>query len=290
MTNGASITHRAANAVSRPDVGRAVLRAEGVSVRYGRHLAVDGCDMAIEDGSITALCGPNGSGKSTLLRALAGLQRVTSGRAWIGDCPVTDVPARDLARRVAFLPQQPQVPEGLTVREVVTLGRYPHRGRFARLGRDDVEAVARALDSAEIAKLADRPIEALSGGERQRAWLALTLAQDARILLLDEPTTFLDPPHQIGILRRTRALATELGLTVVWVLHDLNHAAAYSDRIVFLADGRITADGAPAAVMTEETLARVFGMDVLIMTHPETGHPLCVPRASGSTNNIANGS
>jgi iron complex transport system ATP-binding protein len=256
----------------------AVIAVRGVAVGYGGQPVIRGVDLDIARGELVALCGPNGSGKSTLLGALAGLQPVSQGEIRVAGSALGRLSRRELARRVAHLPQQPIAPEGLTVREVVALARYPHRRALGGLQVSDKRAVTEALERAEVAELANRPVEQLSGGERQRVWIALTLAQEADILLLDEPTTFLDPQHQVGVLRRMRRLARELDLTVVWVLHDLNQAAGYSDRMILLKDGGIAAAGVPEAVLTEDTVRRVFELETLIMPHPETGRPLCVPR------------
>lgn len=256
-----------------------VLEACGVTACYGRKAVLEGLNLGLPPHRITALCGPNGCGKSTLLRVLCGLQPLVAGEVLLNGAALGGFERRAVARQVAFLPQQPVIPEGLTVREVVSLGRFPHRSRLGGLGSEDRSAVDRALERADVVAFAGRRIEDLSGGERQRVWLALTLAQEARILLLDEPTTFLDPQHQIGMLGRIRTLAEELGLTVVWVLHDLNQAAAYSDRLVLMRDGGVIAQGTPGQVLTETLIRRVFGLDALILSHPETGKPLCVPRA-----------
>lgn len=276
----ASVTARPAPA-DRPVDGHArpALSARGITARHGSTPVLADLDLTVAEGEVLALCGPNGSGKSTLLRVLAGLHPASRGEVHINGDALGGLSRRDLARRLAFLPQQPVMPEGLTVREVVALARHPHRRALGRLTPADRRAVTAALDRAEVAAFAERPLEALSGGERQRVWLALTLAQEAATLLLDEPTTYLDPHHQIGMLRRIRRLARELGLTVVWVLHDLNQAAAYSDRLVLLKDGGCAAAGAPDAVLTEAIVRRVFDLDTMILPHPETGRPLCVPRA-----------
>ena len=256
----------------------AAVRVNGVSVGYSGPSVLTGVDLDVVPGEIVALCGPNGSGKSTLLAAMAGLQPVVAGHIAMGQRRLDAMGRRELAQRVAYLPQQPITPEGLSVREVVSLARYPHRRRLGGMRAADKRAVAAALERAEVGELANRPVEQLSGGERQRVWIALTLAQEADVLLLDEPTTFLDPQHQVGVLRRMRRLARELNLTVVWVLHDLNQAASYSDRMVLLKDGGIAASGVPEAVLTESVVRQVFDLDTLIMAHPETGRPLCVPR------------
>lgn len=262
-----------------PAIVPPVLEACGVATRYGRKAVLDGLNLALAPRRVTALCGPNGCGKSTLLRVLCGLQPLVAGEVQLNGTALSGLERRAVARQVAFLPQQPVVPEGLTVREVVNLGRFPHRSRLGGLGPEDRRAVDQALAHAQVLPFAGRRIEDLSGGERQRVWLALTLAQGAHILLLDEPTTFLDPQHQIGMLGRIRALAEELGLTVVWVLHDLNQAAAYSDQLVLMRDGSLIAQGPPEQVLTEALIRRVFELDALILSHPETGKPLCVPRA-----------
>ncbi|MEX1081943.1 MAG: ABC transporter ATP-binding protein [Halofilum sp. (in: g-proteobacteria)] len=258
--------------------GAPALAFRDVGFGYGATPTLDGIDLALDRGSITALCGPNGSGKSTLLRLASGLLAPARGAVELAGTPLSRYDRRALGRHLALLPQAPSVPEGLTVAEVVALARFPHQGLLGRADDADRRAVADALDQTGVAAMADRPLDALSGGERQRAWIAATLAQGAELLLLDEPTTFLDPQFQVEILRLVHGLARERGLTVVWVLHDLNEAAAWSERLVLLADGRVAADGDPDAVLTAATVQRVFGLDAHILTHPESGRPLCVPR------------
>ncbi len=267
-----------ANSV-RPSEPAPALDARGLSIAYNREVVVADVDLAVPRCGVTALCGPNGSGKSSLLNALAGLHPPCSGEVYLDGDPLARLSRRELAARVAYLPQQPVVPSGLTVREVVSLARYPHRNALGTLNAADRQAVTRALRRAEVADLTERDVDQLSGGERQRVWVALVLAQQADILLLDEPTTFLDPQHQVGVLSHIRHWADELGLTVVWVLHDLNQAATYSDRLVLLKGGHIAASGPPEAVLTEATVRDVFNLDALIMPHPETGQPLCIPRS-----------
>lgn len=253
------------------------LRARDVAVSYGRSKVIDGIDLTVRDGAFTALLGPNGSGKSTLLRAFAGMQRLAGGSMELDGRAIARQPVRDVARRIAVLPQGPSTPEGLTVRGLVEQGRYPHRSLFGRWGDDDGRAVARALDLTSLNDLAERPLETLSGGQRQRAWIAMTLAQDSGILLLDEPTTFLDLAHQIDLLDLVATLVRERGKTVVAVLHDLNQAARYADWIVLLKDGRIAAEGAPAAVLTQEAVLQVFEVPCRIVPDPVSNTPLCIP-------------
>lgn len=184
-----------------------------------------------------------------------------------------------MARRLAILPQGPVAPEGLTVRELVEQGRFPHVGALRMLRTQDHAAISAALERTGMRAFAQRPLDALSGGERQRAWIALALAQETPILLLDEPTTFLDIDHQLEVLELVRQLNQERGMTVVMVLHDLNQAARYSDRMVVLQRGRIVADGLPVAVLTPALLERVFGVRANIVTDPASGTPVCLPYA-----------
>lgn len=253
------------------------LAAERVSLRYGARAVLSDVSVAFRRGAVTALCGPNGSGKSTLLRALCGLAPISGGRVLLDGAPATGLAPRALAQRLAILPQTPEVPAGITVRELVGFGRHPHLGLLRRPGPEDRAAVDWALEKAALTPLADRPVALLSGGERQRAWIAMTLAQRTDILLLDEPTTYLDIRHQHDVLTLIRRLNREEGLTVVWVLHDLNQAAAYSDALVLLRDGAVIADGAPDAVLTPDSLKQVFDLDVVLARHPLSGALLCLP-------------
>ncbi len=256
----------------------AAISARELTVAYDGAPVLDRLELDLPAGRVSALCGPNGSGKSTLLKACAGLLRAGGGGVWLGDRPLRALGPRALAREVALLPQHPVVPDGLTVAEVVALGRYPYRRWLARASEADRRAVDEAMAAAGVTGFADRRIETLSGGERQRAWLALTLAQESRILLLDEPTTFLDPQHQVAMLSLVRDVARRRGLTVVWVLHDLNHAAGWSDHLVLFREGAVATAGDPASVLTEANVRHTFGLETVIVPHPETGHPLCVPR------------
>jgi iron complex transport system ATP-binding protein len=255
----------------------AALQARDVSISYGRSKVIGGVDLAIRDRAFTALLGPNGSGKSTLLRAFAGMQRLAGGSIELDGRPIARQPVRDVARRIAVLPQGPSTPEGLTVRGLVEQGRYPHRSLFGRWGDADSRAVALALDLTGLNDLAERPLETLSGGQRQRAWIAMTLAQDSGILLLDEPTTFLDLAHQIELLDLVSILVRERGRTVVAVLHDLNQAARYADWIVLLKDGRIAAEGPPVEVLTQAAILQVFDVPCRIIPDPVSNTPLCIP-------------
>jgi iron complex transport system ATP-binding protein len=253
------------------------LAAEHLNVGYLDRAVIDGLSVTIAHGGITALVGPNGSGKSTLLKTLARLLRPNSGGVLLDGKAIHTFSTTEIARQMAILPQGPSAPHGLTVRELVEQGRYPHVGALRMLKGQDHEAITRALALTDMTGFAHRPLDSLSGGERQRAWIALTLAQDTPVLLLDEPTTFLDIGHQLEVLELVAQLNRERAMTIVLVLHDLNQAARYADRMIVLNGGAIMADGAPAEVLTHDLLASVFGVRVNIVTDPATGTPVCLP-------------
>ncbi|KVV44401.1 cobalamin/Fe3+-siderophore ABC transporter ATP-binding protein [Burkholderia territorii] len=255
----------------------AALAARGLTVGYRDHVVIDGLDLSIAAGRVTALCGPNGCGKSTLLRTLAGLQPARAGHVDVNGKPLASFRRRALARELTMLAQFNQIPSGLTVRELVAYGRYAYGGFLRGLSRADHAAIDEALDTSGLAGDAERDVGALSGGERQRAWIAMALAQQAPIVLLDEPTTYLDIHHQLDILDALRTLNRARGLTIVWVLHDLNQAAAYSDEIVLMRAGRLVAQGSPDAMLEPARLHAAFGVDMLKLAHPQTGAPMCVP-------------
>lgn len=255
----------------------AAISIQALSVRIGARDILHDISTEVSRGSLVALCGANGSGKSTLLRCLAGLQDLASGRVALAGTPLAAFSRRALARELAHLSQSSTVPPGLSVRELASFGRYPHLGLLKAAGRQDRRAVDWALEMTGMLTHADRQVDHLSGGERQRVWIAMALAQDSRILLLDEPTTYLDLQHQIELLSLVRSLSRERGLTVVWVLHDLNQASAFSDRILLLRHGRIHADGSPDKVIEPHTIEQVFGLKTLRVPHPLTGTPFCLP-------------
>lgn len=255
------------------------LRAEELSVGLGGSTIVRDVALDLESGLITALVGPNGSGKSTLLRTLARVLRPSAGAVLLDGRELHSRPSREVARRLSLLPQDASPPAGVTVRALVELGRQPHVARLGFLRRADREAVAWALAATGVEHLADRVVDTLSGGERQRAWLALALAQRTPLLLLDEPTTYLDVRHQLDVLELVRKLNRDHGLTVCWVLHDLNAAAAFSDRMVWLRDGRVVAQGPPEELMTPELVRRTFDVDAVVVDEPRTGRRVCLPFA-----------
>lgn len=254
------------------------LRARALSAGHGRRLVIPDLDLGIDAGTVTVLVGPNGSGKSTLLMTLARVLRTRGGEVLLDDRPMGETSTLQIARRLAVLPQTQAVPAGLTVRDLVEQGRYPQVGPWAMLRRRDDAAQHRALDDTGLTGLADRRLDTLSGGERQRAWIAMTLAQETGLLLLDEPTTYLDVRHQVDLMRLVTRLRDERGMTIVIVLHDLNQAARYGDRIVALRDGRVYADGTPDEVVTSEVLRAVFDLDAAVIEDPVSGRPLFVPR------------
>ena len=260
------------------------LTAEDLTLAYGDRLVVEELALEIAPGRITAIVGANGCGKSTLLRALARLLSPRSGQIVLDGVELQSRPTKEIARLIGLLPQSPIAPEGIVVADLIGRGRHPHQRIFARWSRADDEAVAAALDATGIADLADRPVDELSGGQRQRVWIAMALAQATDILLLDEPTTFLDVAHQIEVLDLLVDLNRARGTTIVMVLHDLNLASRYADEIVAVCRGRIHALGEPTAVVTAELVSEVFGLDSEVIPDPLTGKPLVLPRGRHHVN------
>jgi iron complex transport system ATP-binding protein len=253
------------------------LEASGVTLGYGERTVVDGLDLAIAPGRITCLGGANGCGKSTLLRALARLLRPNAGEVVLDGRSIHTLPTRAVARVLGLLPQSPIAPEGIAVADLVGRGRHPHQKALARWSARDYEVVADALDATGITDLADRAVDELSGGQRQRVWIAMALAQETDILLLDEPTTFLDVAHQVEVLDLITDLSLERGTTIVMVLHDLNLAARYAHELVAIRDGRVHAAGAPDQILTSELVQEVFGLRSLVTDDPATGKPMVTP-------------
>lgn len=263
--------------LDRADAEPARLRAVGLSVGYGDHTVVKDLDLDLVDHAVTTVIGPNGCGKSTLLRALGRLLRPTDGHVLLDGKRIDKTPTKQVAARLALLPQSPTAPEGLVVRDLVARGRHPRQSWLRQWSADDERVVAETLAWTSMTELADRPIDQLSGGQRQRAWIAMALAQQTDLVLLDEPTTYLDLSHQIEVLDLVRTLNREHGRTVVMVLHDLNLAARYSDQMVAVRDGAIVAAGSPDEVITPELLREVFRLDARVIEDPVTGKPLVVP-------------
>lgn len=235
-----------------------MLTCSQLSVTYGRRRALNGLDLDLRSGEIRALIGPNGSGKSTALQALAGLIRPSNGQAELDGKPVASLPRRQLAKCLAFLPQNPSAPDEMTVEQLVWQGRFAHVGLFRGYGPKDAEAIGWALESTGLSDLADRPLNELSGGERQRAWISAAIAQEARILLLDEPTSFLDIGYQVEVLDLVHRLARQRGVTIVMAIHDINQAMSICDRIVLLDKGMKVFDGDPQDLAGTGLIEKVF--------------------------------
>lgn len=255
------------------------LTAQSVTLGYGSRVVTSDLSLEIPTGGFTVIIGPNACGKSTLLRALGRMLQPSSGQVLLDGKNINSLPTKAVARQVGLLPQAPITPEGITVADLVARGRYPHQAMLRQWSRADEDAVIEALTEVGMLDQADRYVDELSGGQRQRAWIALTLAQQTPVVLLDEPTTFLDIAHQLEILNLCAQLH-ESGRTLVAVLHDLNLAARYATNLVAMRDGRIVRQGAPETVVTPELLASVFDLDALMIADPETGRPLVVPRDS----------
>ncbi|MFE6970718.1 ABC transporter ATP-binding protein [Isoptericola sp. NPDC057653] len=263
------------------------LRAHGVSLGYDGRRVIEGLDLELPAGSVTAIVGPNACGKSTLLRGLARLHPLEAGSVTLGGEDVGALPRKELARRVGVLPQASIAPDGVRVAELVARGRYPHQGWFGRHSSTDDAAVLRALDATGVADLADRPVAELSGGQRQRVWIAMVLAQETDIVLLDEPTTYLDVAHQVDLLDLLSELNRTRGTTVVMVLHELNLAARYADHLVVMSAGQVVAGGRPGDVLTEETVHAAFGLRSRVVPDPVSGTPLVVPLGRTHSGNAA---
>jgi iron complex transport system ATP-binding protein len=258
-------------------VERARLEARDLRLCYGDTVVIDGLDLDVLDGTVSAVIGPNGCGKSTLLRALGRLMPARRGHVLLDGKRIDRTPTREVAKVLGVLPQAPTAPEGLTVADLVARGRHPHQAWYRQWSSDDEAAVAEALNWTGMSEFAERTIDELSGGQRQRVWISMALAQGTDLLLLDEPTTFLDLAHQVDVLDLVERLHTDAGRTVVMVLHDLNLAARYASRLVAMRDGRIVAQGTPADVLTEDMLREVFDLDAQVVTDPVAATPLVVP-------------
>ncbi|MEU2537720.1 ABC transporter ATP-binding protein [Streptomyces iakyrus] len=266
-----------AQSVTEAAVGDASrLAARDVTVGYGGRVVIDGLDVAIPPGVVTTIIGPNGCGKSTLLRTLSRLLKPTRGTVVLDGEDIGRLRTRDVAKKLGLLPQAPVAPEGLTVADLVARGRHPHQSWLRQWSSDDAEVVERALAMTGVADLADRPVDSLSGGQRQRVWISMTLAQGTDLLLLDEPTTYLDLAHAVDVLDLVDDLH-ESGCTVVMVLHDLNLAVRYSDHLVVMREGSILAQGHPRDVVTAELLHEAFGLRAQVIDDPVGDRPLIVP-------------
>ncbi|WP_337182669.1 ABC transporter ATP-binding protein [Shinella sp.] len=253
------------------------LHADNVTLRYDERTISRNLSVSIPDGSFTVIVGPNACGKSTLLRALSRLLKPSAGQVVLDGKSIADFPAKETARRLGLLPQSSIAPEGITVADLVARGRYPHQSFLRQWSRADEEAVIAAMEATRVTDLSGRPVDELSGGQRQRVWIAMVLAQETPILLLDEPTTFLDIAHQIELMDLLADLNGQ-GRTVVAVLHDLNHACRYASHLIAMKDGATVAEGRPSAIVNERLVEDVFGLPSVIIPDPVSNTPLIVPK------------
>jgi len=252
------------------------LKVEDVAVAYSNTLIIDGLNVSIPNKKITTIIGPNGCGKSTLLKTISRLLKVKRGTVYLDGHSIHELSTKEVAKRMAILPQTAIAPSGLTVFELVSYGRFPHQKGLISLTQEDYDYIHWAIEVTGLAELEDREVEALSGGQRQRVWIAMALAQGTDILVLDEPTTYLDLAHQLEILLLLKKLNEEEGRTIIMVLHDLNHASRFSHNLIAMKDGKIIEEGSPKKVMTSETLRQVFEIDAHLATCPYSQNPICL--------------
>lgn len=253
------------------------LETRGLGLGYGEREIISGLDVALPPGRFTVVVGPNACGKSTLLRAMARLLTPTAGTVLLDGHDIHTTSTKQVAACLGMLPQSPVAPDAITVADLVGRGRYPHQGWFRRWTKADDEGVAAAMLATDVMELADRSVDELSGGQRQRVWIAMALAQETGILLLDEPTTYLDISHQLDVLDLLTDLNRERGVTLAVVLHDLNLACRYADHLIAMKDGRVVAEGAPSAIVTESLVREVFGLRSTVIPDPGSGTPMVVP-------------
>ncbi|MGW2345873.1 ABC transporter ATP-binding protein [Streptomyces sp. NPDC001661] len=267
-----SRTNQRSTAVNR-------LIADDVTLGYDQRVIAEKLSVEIPDNSFTVIVGPNACGKSTLLRALSRMLKPSAGRVLLDGSVIQSMPAKKVAKTLGLLPQSSTAPDGITVGDLVARGRYPHQGLLRQWSSEDERIVQESMGSTGVAELAERYVDELSGGQRQRVWIAMALAQQTPLLLLDEPTTYLDIQHQIDVLDLCAELHEEQGRTLVAVLHDLNHAARYATHLIALREGEVIAEGAPKDIVTAELVEQLFGMKCQVIDDPETGTPLVVPAA-----------
>jgi iron complex transport system ATP-binding protein len=252
------------------------LSTENLQIGYGDKIIVENLNLNVNKGEITTIIGANGCGKSTILKTMARVHSAKSGSIYLDGKLIHKVPTKEIAKKMAVLPQSPEAPGGLTVYELISYGRSPHQSGFGRLSDRDRRVIQWALEVTGLVSFANHPVDALSGGQRQRAWIAMAIAQETDLLLLDEPTTYLDMAHQLEILQLLEKLNKEEGRTIVMVIHDLNHAARFSQHMVALRSGKMIKEGTAQEVMTPEVLKEVFQIDAEIVKDPRTNKPVCL--------------
>ncbi|MFD2022170.1 iron-enterobactin ABC transporter ATP-binding protein [Pseudocitrobacter faecalis] len=253
------------------------LRGEQLTLAYGKKTIAEDLNVTIPDGHFTAIIGPNGCGKSTLLRTLSRLMTPTQGHVFLDGKHIQHYASKEVARRIGLLAQNATTPGDITVQELVARGRYPHQPLFTRWREEDERAVAKAMQATGVTNLASQSVDTLSGGQRQRVWIAMVLAQETAIMLLDEPTTWLDISHQIDLLELLSELNRQQGYTLAAVLHDLNQACRYATHLIALKEGKIVAEGAPGKIVSAELIEQVYGLKCMIIEDPVAGTPLVVP-------------
>jgi len=253
------------------------LRGDQLTLAYGKKTIAEDLNVTIPDGHFTAIIGPNGCGKSTLLRTLSRLMTPVQGHVFLDGEQIQHFASKEVARRIGLLAQNATTPGDITVQELVARGRYPHQPLFTRWRKEDELAVSRAMQATGVTDLASQSVDTLSGGQRQRVWIAMVLAQETAIMLLDEPTTWLDISHQIDLLELLSELNREQGYTLAAVLHDLNQACRYATHLIALKEGKIVAEGAPKEIVTAELIEKIYGLKCLIIDDPVAGTPLVVP-------------
>lgn len=253
------------------------LFTEHLNIAYEERLIVEDLNITIPEGKITALVGSNGSGKSTILKTMARIMKPQKGAVVLDGRSLHKQSTREVAKQLAILPQNPTAPDGLTVKELVSYGRFPHQKGFGSLSREDHEMIQWAIQVTGMTQFVDHPVDQLSGGQRQRAWIAMALAQGTDLLFLDEPTTFLDMAHQLEVLKLLEKLNQEQQRTIVMVVHDLNHASRFAQHMVAIKAGKVASSGSPVDVITPDIMREVFGIEADIVTDPRTGLPLCLP-------------
>lgn len=256
-----------------------ILEAKKIDLRYEEKFIVQSLDLSIQEGKIYSLLGPNGSGKSTILKALSRNLKIEQGAVYLNGRMIRELKAKEVAQKMGILSQSPYTPPHLMVRDLVEYGRFPHKKFWEKLSKEDHDIVNWAIEQTGLTTFANRVVHTLSGGERQRAWIAMALVQKPSILLLDEPTTFLDIAHQLEIMELVTSINKEFGITIVMVLHDMNHASKYSDELIVLKNGGIFAQGSPTKVLNKHTIREVFGVEADIWVDPLHQKPICIAQA-----------